>query len=265
LTAGIGRNAGLQSLRQIGAVAPSPIPCFSDPSITARELTKGEVKQLVQAFELAAGLVSDAGVDAIELHGHEGYLFDEFMTALWNKRTDEYGGDLDNRLRFASEVVDAIKRGAGADFPIIYRYGLTHYLEAGRKIEEGLEIARRLEALGVNALHIDAGCYETWYWAHPATTMSPGCLVNLAERVKRVVTIPVITVGKLGYPDLAEKVLQDSKANFIALGRQLLADPEWPNKVKEGNIDDICPCIGCHDCLSRIEQGKYISCVVNPT
>ena len=265
LTAGMGRNAGLQNLKAIGAVAPSPIPCFSDHSVIARELTKDEIKRLIKAFEFAASLLSDAGIDAIELHGHEGYLFDEFMTALWNKRTDEYGRDLDGRLRFASEVIEAIKRGAGADFPIIYRYGLTHYLKGGREIDEGLEIARRLETLGVSALHIDAGCYETWYWAHPTTTMPRGPLVGLAEKVKKVVGIPVITVGKLGYPELAERVLQEGKADFIALGRQLLADPDWANKVKEGNVQDICPCLGCHDCLSRIEQGKYISCAVNPS
>ena len=265
LTAGFGRVARTNVFRS-RPVAPSALPCFWDPSITARELTTEEVERLVKAFEFAAEMLSIAGIDAIELHGHEGYLFDQFQTALWNKRTDKYGGNLEDRLRFPLEAIEAVKRGAGADFPIIYRFGLTHYLDGGREVEEGLEIARRLEAAGVAALDIDAGCYETTYWPHPPTTQPPGCMVDLAEMTKKVVNIPVMAVGKLGYPELAEGVLQEEKADFIILGRALLADPEWANKVKGNRAEDICPCIGCQEgCIGRIGQGKYISCAVNPT
>jgi len=264
LTAGFGRVARTDIFKS-RPVAPSALPCFGDPSITARELTTEEVEQLVQAFEFAAEMLSTAGIDAIELHGHEGYLFDQFKTALWNKRTDKYGGDLESRLRFPLEAIEAVKRGAGADFPIIYRFGLTHYLDGGREIEEGLEIARRLEAAGVDALDIDAGCYETSYWPHPPTSQPPGCMIDLAEMTSKVVNIPVIAVGKLGYPELAEKVLREGKADFIMLGRALLADPEWANKVKGKRAEDICPCIGCHEgCIGRIREDKYISCTVNP-
>ena len=122
-----------------------------------------------------------------------------------------------------------------------------------------------MEAAGVDALEVDAGCYETWYWAHPPTTLEPGCMVDMATMAKEVVNIPVIAVGKLGYPELAESVLQDGKADFVCLGRALLADPEWPNKVKQGRLEDIRPCIGCHEgCLKRIFDGKYLSCAVNP-
>jgi len=266
LTAGVGRVAGTAFVRKGGAVAPSALPCFWDPSITARELTTEEVERLVQAFEVAAEVVSIAGIDAVELHGHEGYLFDQFKTALWNRRTDKYGGALEGRLRFSLEVIEAIKRGAGADFPIIYRFGLKHYLDGGREVEEGLEIARRLEAAGVAALDVDAGCYETWYWAHPPTFQPPGCMVDMAEMARKVVNIPVIAVGKLGYPELAESVLQEEKADFVMLGRALLADPDWANKVKRGELEDIRPCIGCHEgCFARIGTGKYLSCAVNPT
>jgi len=265
LTAGFGRVARTNVFRS-RLVAPSALPCFWDPSITARELTTEEVERLVQAFGFAAEMLVTAGIDAIELHGHEGYLFDQFQTALWNKRTDKYGGNLESRLRFPLEAIEAVKKGAGADFPIIYRFGLTHYLDGGREIEEGLEIARRLEAAGVAALDIDAGCYETTYWPHPPTSQPPGCMVDLAEMAKKVVNIPVMAVGKLGYPELAERVLQEGKADFIILGRALLADPEWANKVKEGRREDVCPCIGCQEgCIGRIGQGKYISCAVNPT
>ncbi|MFC1966782.1 FAD-dependent oxidoreductase, partial [Chloroflexota bacterium] len=265
LSAGHGRVLRASLLSECGAVAPSAMPCYFDPSVTARELTTAEVERLVRAFEVAARVSKDAGIDAIQLHAHEGYLFDQFQTALWNRRTDKYGGDLRGRLQFAMEVIEAVRKGAGADFPIIYRFGLTHYLEGGREIEEGLEIARQIEAAGVAALEIDAGCYETWYWPHPTTYQQPGCMVDLAEMVKRVVKIPVIAVGKLGYPDLAERVLQEGKADFISLGRALLADPEWPNKVKEGRLGDIRPCLADGDgCHGRIRQGKYLSCTVNP-
>jgi len=265
LTAGQGRVTFPDYVRKEGiAVAPSTLPSFWNPNVMARELTLEEIERLVQAFESAAEIVSQAGIDAIELHGHEGYLFDQFKTALWNKRTDKYGGDLEGRLRFSMEVIEAIKRGAGADFPIIYRFGLTHYLAGGREIEEGLEIARRLEAAGIAALDVDAGCYETWYWAHPPTTQPPGCMVDMAEMAKKVVNIPVMAVGKVGYPELAERVLQEGKADFIALGRPLLADPEWPKKVKEGRLEDIRPCLGDHECVERIMHRKYLSCTVNP-
>lgn len=265
ITAGQGRNVRAEIVKSGGAVAPSPLPCFVDPTIMARELTTEEVENLVQGLEFAAEIANAAGVDAIELNCHSGYLFDEFQTSLWNKRTDKYGGDLESRLRFVLEVIERMKKVAGAEFPIIVKFGVTHYLEGGRGVEEGLEIARILEAAGVDALDIDAGCYETMYWGLPPTTQPPGCLIHLAEMVKKVVNIPVIAVGKLGLPELAERVLQEGKADFIALGRPLLADPEWANKVKEERQEEIRPCIGDHEgCLGRFFAGKSISCTVNP-
>lgn len=264
LTAGLGRVIGVAYVRAGQAVGPSVIPCFWDKNYQTRALTIEEIERLVKSFQSSAELVAAAGVDAIELHGHEGYLFDEFMTALWNKRTDKYGGDLSGRLRFPCDVIEAIHKGAGKDFPVIYRYGLTHYIEGGRTIEEGLEIARRLESAGVDAFDIDAGGYDNWYIAHPPTTMPPGNMVHLAEMVRKTVSVPVMAVGKLGYPDLAEQVLQEGKADFIALGRALLADSEWANKVREGRVEDICPCIGDHECLRRTAiHRKYIGCAVN--
>ncbi|MEE9418110.1 MAG: FAD-dependent oxidoreductase, partial [Desulfatiglandaceae bacterium] len=265
LTAGMGRVAYGDILRKGHAVAPSASPCFWNPGVTARELTTEEVEKLVQAFARAAAFLRIAGVDAIELHAHEGYLLDQFQSALWNKRTDKYGGDLEGRLRFPFEVIETMKSRLGNDSPLIYRYGVVHHVQGGRGIDESLEMARRFEEAGADALHVDAGCYEAWYWAHPPVYQPRGCMMDMAERVKKVVNIPVIAVGKLGYPDIAEKVLQQGKADFIGLGRALLADPEWPVKVKEGRSDDIRPCIGDHTgCLSRVFQGKYISCAVNP-
>lgn len=284
LTPGLGRIPTPKPwLPYGGLVGPSPLPSFREPNgqlpalgpgrypargekyITTRELTTGEIEELVRDFEFSAKIIRLADIDAIEIHSHQGYLLDEFLTALWNKRTDKYGGDLDGRLRLALELVEAVKRGAGPDFPTLFKFPLTHYLEEGRDIEEGLQIARRLEAAGVNALTINGGCYETYNRAQPATTRPRGCWVELAEMTKKVVNIPVIAVGKLGYPDLAERVLQEGKADFIGLGRYLLADPEWSNKVRERRAEDIIPCLGCHEgCIARVRKFQRIGCAVNP-
>jgi 2-enoate reductase len=266
-----------------GLVGPSPLPSFRDPNgqlptlgpgrypargekyVTTRELSIEEIEELVRDFEFSAKIIRLADIDCIEIHSHQGYLLDEFLTALWNKRTDRYGGDLNGRLRLALELVEAVKRGAGPDFPVLFKYPLTHYLEGGRAIEEGLEIAKRLEAAGVGALTITGGCYETYNRTQPPTTQPRGCWVDLCEMTKKVVRIPVVTSGKLGYPDLAEKILQEGKGDFIGLCRYLLADPEWPNKVREGRREDIVPCVGCHEgCIARVRKFQRIGCAVNP-
>lgn len=269
LTAGLGRVANPKDPRSLvhdEMVAPSAVPCFYDPNLIARALTISEIERIVQGFEVAAKIVAASGIDAVELHGHEGYLFDQFMTSLWNKRTDKYGGDLAGRMRFSVEVINAIKNGAGADFPVVYRFGLEHHLPGGREIPEGLEVARRLEDAGVDALDVDAGCYETTWWPHPTQYQPPACMVDLAEKTKKVVKIPVMSAGKLGYPDLAERLLQEGKTDFVLLGRPLLADPDWVNKVEKGLLDDIRPCICDHDgCSARSKGGLYVSCTVNPT
>ena len=133
----------------------------------------------------AAMRCREAGADCVELHGHEGYFMDQFMTGLWNRRDDRYGGSREKRLTFAREAIGAIKREAGDDFPIIYRFGITHYLEGGREEEESLWIAGELEKMGVAALHVDAGCYETGWWPHPPQYQPPGCMVDLAAKVKK--------------------------------------------------------------------------------
>jgi 2-enoate reductase len=252
-----------------GLVAPSPIPAFFDPNIICRELTTAEIEELVYDFGYGASLIANAGIDGLEIHAHQGYLLTEFLSPRTNKRTDKYGGDLDGRLRIMIELFEAVKKAAGADYPVTFRYGLTDHLEGeiegARGVEEGLEIARKLEAVGINGFHIDAGVYETNNWAQPPTTQPDGCLVYLAEMAKKAVNVPIITVGKLGNPELAESVLKAGKADFIALGRPLLADPDWPNKVREGRIEDIRPCLGDNEgCLARVFAGKHISCTVNP-
>lgn len=267
ITAGRGRVIRVKWQNpNVAPVSASATPCYFSPERVARAITTQEAEELTQAFGAAAMRCKMAGADAIEIHGHEGYLSDQFMTGLWNQRTDKYGGSREKRLTFARESIEAIRREVGADFPIIYRIGLDHYLEGGRKPEESLWILRQLEAMGINAFHVDAGCYETMWWPHPPTYQLPGCLVNMAEMAKQAVSVPIISVGKLCYPNLAEEVLQEEKADFIAIGRGLLADPDWANKVMEGRPEDIRPCIGDHDgCLGELHQAKSTSCTVNPS
>ena len=278
LTAGWGRvSRNINSSRQLAS--PSPIPCFWDPRVNTRALTTEEIEKIVHAFGNAAKIVSAAGVDGIELHGHEGYLFDQFTTALWNKRTDKFGGDLKRRLTFPIEVLSEIKKNAGADFPVQYRMGLKHYIkglntgalpgesftEAGQDIEQGLEMARLLEIAGFSSLHVDAGCYDSWYWAHPPVYQEHGCMADMAAKVKKIVKIPVMAVGRLEVPELAEQIIEKGQADLISLGRGLLADPDWPIKVQEGVEDNIRPCTGCHEgCMGRLSSGKPLSCAVNP-
>ncbi len=278
LTAGWGRVQRGVSANHTPASA-SAVPCYWDPQIFTRELTVQEIESIVLAFGSAARMVAAAGVDGIELHGHEGYLFDQFTTALWNHRKDKYGGDLKGRVNFPIEVLSEIKKNAGKDFPVQYRMGLKHYIkgshagalpeesfnEAGRDIEEGLEMAGLLEEAGFDSLHVDAGCYDSWYWAHPPVYQEHGCMVDLAAKVKPRVKIPVTAVGRLEVAELAEDLIDRGKADLIALGRGLLADPEWPLKVREGREADIRPCTGCHDgCMERLSSGKPLSCAVNP-
>ncbi len=278
LSAGFGRTANPRILRET-PVSASVNPNYWDPTVICREIRTDEVERLVKAFGPATERLAECGIDGIELHGHEGYLFDQFTTAVWNRRTDRYGGELVDRLRFPVEVLQEIKRRVGKNFPVQYRFGLKHYMkgfrdgalpgekyvEAGRDVEEGLKMARLLEEAGFDALHVDAGCYDSWYWAHPPGYQKYGCMVDMAAEVRKVVKIPVIAVGRLDVPELAEKVIAEGKADLVAIGRGLLSDPHWARKIEEGQQKHIRPCIGCHDgCMGRLVNGKPTSCAVNP-
>jgi len=280
LSAGPGRVAKGEAIDAgMKPVSASANQAFWRPNVTCRPLETEEVEGIVKAFGQAAEIVAKAGMDGIEVHGHEGYLIDQFTTSLWNKRTDKYGGVLKGRLKFSIEILDEIKSKVGKDFPVTYRYGIKHFIkepwksalqcgeeEVGRDIKEGIEIAKLLEEAGYDALHIDTGCYDSPYWAHPPTYQPHGFSVELAAEVKKVVKIPVITAGRLGVPTLAEEALAQGKIDMIALGRALLADPYWLKKVIKGRVDDIRPCIGCQEgCLYRASAAAYLTCSVNPS
>ena len=246
-------------------VSASAVPSHWTPWITCRPLTVEEIGRIVQAFTTAAMLAPGCGIDVIEIHGYGGYLLDQFASSLWNKREDEYGGDLQGRMRFSLEVVRAVKTACG-QAPVVFKMTPVHHIAGGRELAEGIDIARMLQKEGVDALHVDAGCYEAWHKAIPPVYEPFGSQVEMAAAVKREVGIPVIANGKLGDPDVAEAVLSAGKADFIGLGRSHLADPMWARKVAEGRPEDIVPCIGCCEgCMARGFTGKYASCAVNPS
>jgi 2-enoate reductase len=266
LTAGFGRVSPKRFLDRGGiqCIAPSPVQLFWRPDRVAREMTKGEIETIIESFGKAAEIARESKFDGVELHGHEGYLIDQFMSEIWNRRNDEYGGDFERRMNFPLSIIRTIRESAGVDFPIIFRLGLDHKFSGGRTVGEGIEIIKTLENAGVSALHVDAGCYDSWYWPHPPLYQPPGCMVDMAETAKKHVSLPIIAVGRLGYPALADRILKEGRADFVAMGRPLLADPDLAAKARRGEIDDIRPCIGCHECLERLRNSQSISCAVNP-
>lgn len=226
-----------------------------------RTLSTDEVKQFVKLYGLAARRVMMAGFDALYIHALA-YLTSQFMSPLWNNRDDEYGKD---RLRFILELIDACRRHAGPDFPLIVRMAIDEYFPGGVTLEEGVKNAKRLADAGVSAIDCVGGVYESMHFIVPPVYLPKGVLVNLAEAVKREVSIPVITQGRLYDPDLAERVLSDGKADYIQMARGLLADPFWVKKLEEGRAADIRKCISCNRCFDRILKAQTIRCAVNPT
>ncbi len=242
------------------------LPTVIGPLVKSRAATLDEIKRIIDDYRIVASLCKVAGFDAIEIRAYGGYFTDQFMTAAWNKRQDEYGGNLDGRLKILMDMIEAVKQGAGEDYPLIVKISPRHYFDGGRSIEEGIEIAKRLEAAGVDAIHVEKGSYENWWDVIPPAHIPFANQLDISQAVKNAIKIPVMAHGKLGIkPELAESALKEGKTDFVGLGRTLLADPEWPNKVKEGRLQDIRPCIGCQmGCLNRIFNDKYVSCAVNP-
>jgi 2-enoate reductase len=279
LTAGLGRSAIPHALKG-ECVAPSPITNRWDPNVDCRELTTKEVENIVKKFAEAAKIAKSSGFDGVEIHAvHEGYLLDCFAMSLFNKRTDKYGGDLRGRLTFAIEILQSIKEACGSDFPVILRFSIKSYIKAlrqgglpgeefeeqGRDIEEGLEAAKILEEAGYDAFDADAGTYDSWYWAHPPMYFKKGMYLPLTEQLKKVVHVPVMVAGRMDNPNISIKALADGKIDAVGLGRPLLTDPEYPNKLRNDEFENIRPCLGCHDgCFTRLLQGARGSCAVNP-
>lgn len=279
LTGGFGR-VSLPGVVAGDAIAPSPIPHRFVDNVTCRELTVDEIHTYIKKFAEAAAICKMAGFDGVEIHAvHEGYLLDQFAISFYNHRTDEYGGSLENRLRFAIEIVQTIKAVCGKDFPVSLRYSLKsfvkdwrkgglpgeEFVEAGRDIEEGKEAAKILVEAGYDALNVDAGTYDSWYWNHPPMYQKKGMYLPFSEILKKVVDVPIITAGRMDNPDMASEAIRNGQTDMIGLGRPLLADPDLPNKVMRGHVEQIRPCLSCQEgCMGRLAHFGSLSCAVNP-
>jgi len=229
------------------------------------ELTFEEIQEIVSAFGDAAKRAQVAGFDMVELHACHGYLLNSFLSTRLNKRTDWYGGSLENRMRCLLECVEDIRRKVGPDFSLDVRLNGTDYEPDGVMIEDTIEIARALEKLGVDVLHISGGNYHQRLPRMGTMSLPLAPMVWAAEAVKKEVSIPVIASGSINTPELAEEILESGKADFISLGRPLFADPYWPQKAQEGKPEDIRPCIRCNDGCFYRSMGTYkaILCTVN--
>jgi 2,4-dienoyl-CoA reductase-like NADH-dependent reductase (Old Yellow Enzyme family)/thioredoxin reductase len=251
-------------------VAPSPKPCgimkFIDPGYSPRELATEEVGKLADAFAEGARRNKEAGFDFLELHGAHGYIINQFLSPYTNERTDKYGGDFSGRMRFVLEVLDKVRSKVGQDYPITIRLNGDDFMGGGISIEYALRVVKELDKAGIDGFHITGEIYESFPKGKMISPMSipPAPLVELAAAVKRVTSKPVIAVAKIYRPQLMEDVLVKNQADFIALGRPLLSDPELPNKVKKGQIDEINYCITCQGCQERLFSQLDIQCTVNP-
>ena len=280
LTAGFGRSFTISSMMETLFTNPvlkvlskpfmdldmitasaSPSPNRWSDKVPSRALTKEEIKKFVDAFAKSAKMLKDAGVDGVEVHAvHEGYLLDQFTLKYVNKRTDEYGGSFENRYRFPVEVVQAIKKACGDDFPVSLRYSVISktkgfrqgaipgedYVEVGRDMEESEKAAKYLQDAGYDCLNCDNGTYDAWYWAHPPVYMPENCNLADVEHIKNFIDIPVICAGRLD-PRVAADSIKEGKLDGAGFARPFLADQAWVTKMMNDQEEDIRPCILCHN------------------
>jgi 2,4-dienoyl-CoA reductase-like NADH-dependent reductase (Old Yellow Enzyme family)/thioredoxin reductase len=246
-------------------VAPSAIAAPAVVKGIPRALEVEEIRMLAASFGDAARRCRDAGFDFIEVHGAHGYLINQFLSPNANRRTDAYGGPFNHRIRFFLEILADIKAKCGADFPVGLRINGEDYIKDGWGLDDAKRLAVILEGCGADYLHVSAGVYGSSELTIPSMYTQQGCFIHLAEAVKQVVKIPVVAVGRIKSPQLACEVIESGKADMVALGRSLLADPQWPLKARSGKVDRIRPCIGCClGCIHAVLQLEPGGCVVNP-
>lgn len=265
-------------------------PNFYMPEVPCLRLSDASLKKIIKNCAQAAADAKECGMDGIYLHGHEGYLLEQMTNPAFNRR--KLGRYADPE-RFGLELVEKIREKVGPDFPIMYRIDLSLSLRETykekmalvsslkkfrneRTMSDTLKYMKHLVQTGVDMFDVDLGCYDNWWLPHPPSGMPAGCFLDIAKLAKTYfknngivsnagVEVPVVAVGKLGYPDLAEKALRDGSCDMIMLARPLLADPEWPNKAFAGKVDEICPCIGCQEgCINEFVLGGHPQCAVNP-
>lgn len=247
-------------------VSASEIPVRAGMPIP-QALSPKAIQETISDFARAAKRSLRIGFDAIEIHGAHGYLIHQFFSSRSNQRTDDFGGSLENRMRFSLEVAKAVREAVGDDFALIFRLSAKEYEEGSYELEEALALGKKLRDAGVDILHVSAGTTEgpqsSLYCIQPQA-MPEACLAQFAETFKREVGLPVIGVGRISRPETAEQLLRDNKVDLVAMGRALLADPEWPKKVKDGIRMPIRQCIACNQCIEAISNQEPITCSVNP-
>lgn len=253
--------------------SPSELPSRWSDKITTRALSVKEIEEIVDAFAKTAALCQKAGVDGIEVHAvHEGYLLDQFTLKYTNKRTDKYGGSFENRYRFATDIVKAIKEKCGKDYPVSLRYSVESkvkdfcvgavpgekYTEIGRDMAESEKAAKYLQDAGYDMLNADNGTYDSWYWAHPPMYMPQNCNLEDVSHIKKFVDIPVVCAGRME-PDVGAKAVADGLIDAVGVARQFLADEEWITKLIEDRLEDIRPCICCHNACFNMAHYKGVA------
>lgn len=253
--------------------APSKCELANHGAMRVHAMSRREVKNLINDYIEAAESCKKAGVDAVELHGGHGYMIQQFLSPNTNKRTDEYGGSFENRMRFVAEIIDGIRDRCGKDYPLIVRltademYDRIGFPGKGYDLEMGKHIAMRLEELGVDAINVTSACYDAYnYWLEP-TSFEPGWRKYLAKEIKSVVNIPVIAANVIRTPEQAERQLQEGYQDFVASARTFICDPHWVKKAAEGRENEIRRCIGCLNCIRSFmtgaKVGKQGECALN--
>lgn len=246
-------------------VAPSAIEARALAKGVPRALEIEEIREIVSSFGDAARRCREAGLDFIEIHAAHGYLINQFMSPDANIRTDEYGGSFENRTRFFMEILADIRTKCGDDFPVGVRMNGEDYTPEGWHLDEALKLAGIIGGRWADYLHVSGGVYGSTQLTIPSMYVEQGCFAHLAAAVKKKVDVPVIAVGRIKKPEMGDGFIRDGKADMIALGRSLLADPHWPNKVRNGRVKQIRPCIGCClGCIHTVFQLEPGGCVVNP-
>jgi 2,4-dienoyl-CoA reductase-like NADH-dependent reductase (Old Yellow Enzyme family)/thioredoxin reductase len=257
-----GRQTSIKVIKR-KPLAPSPIPC---PTIRGEvePLSIDGIQEIVRKFGDAAERARQAGFELIEIHGAHGYLINQFLSNISNIREDEYGGDTVGRSRFAIEIVEALRRRLGRDFPLSFKISAQEFVPGGLTVKESIEILKYLVTAGIDVVQVSAGNDITPEWICQPMFMPKACLADSADQVKKALDIPVMAVGRINDPLVANEIISNGQADLVCIGRGLLADPEMPNKAREGRLDEIRTCIACNTCMESIFKKGRIECLVNP-
>jgi len=258
-----GRQTSVKVIKQ-KPLAPSPLRC---PTIRGdvEPLTIDGIQALVKKFGDAAVRAREAGFELIEIHGAHGYLINQFLSGFSNIREDEYGGNTARRAQFAREVIRAIRERLGAEFPLSFKISAQEFVPGGLTVEESIRILKILANAGIDIVQVSAGNDATPEWICQPGFMKKGCLVDSAEKIRKALEIPVMTVGRINDPLIANEIIETGKADLVCIGRGLMADPKMPQKAMQGRFDDIRTCIACNTCMESIFRKGRIECLVNPT